>query len=48
LEAKGLKKIIENIREWIRLEKEWWISEVFMFLQAPPEPEPEEDEEEED
>lgn len=43
-----MKKIIENIREWIRLEKEWWISEVFMFLQAPPEPEPEEDEEEEE
>ena len=42
-----MKKIIEDIREWIRLEKEWWISEVFMFLQATPEP-IEDDEEEED
>ena len=42
-----MKKIIENIKEWIRLEKEWWISEVFLFLQTPPEP-IEDDEEEED
>ena len=42
-----MKKIIEDIREWIRLEKEWWTSEVFMFLQTPPEP-IEDDEEEED
>tara|TARA_A200000159_G_C7244679_1_gene306086 strand:- start:63 stop:191 length:129 start_codon:yes stop_codon:yes gene_type:complete len=41
-----LKKIIENIKEWIRLEKEWFISEVFMFLQAPPEPVEDEEEEE--
>tara|TARA_B100000401_G_scaffold423269_1_gene351018 strand:+ start:173 stop:301 length:129 start_codon:yes stop_codon:yes gene_type:complete len=42
-----LKKILENVTEWIRLEKEWWMSEVFMFLQVPPEPvEDEEDEEE--
>jgi hypothetical protein len=41
-----LKKIIENIKEWIRLEKEWFISEVFMFLQAPQEPVEDEEEEE--
>ncbi len=41
-----MKKIIENIKEWIRLEKEWFISEVFMFLQAPPEPVEDEEEEE--
>ena len=42
-----MKKILENVTEWIRLEKEWWMSEVFMFLQVPPEPiEDEEDEEE--
>ena len=41
-----MKKIIRDIGDWIRLEKEWWTSEVFMFLQAPPEPV--EDEEEED
>ena len=41
-----MKKIIEDIREWIRLEKEWFISEVFMFLQAPPEPVEDEEEEE--
>ena len=41
-----MKKIIENIKEWIRLEKEWFISEVFMFLQAPSEPVEDEEEEE--
>ena len=35
-------KIIGKIVEWIRLEKEWWIEEVFTFLQKPPEPEKDE------
>ena len=42
-----MKKILENVTEWIRLEKEWWMSEVFMFLQVPPEPVEDEDDEEE-